>query len=72
MSIIPKDVQLLSIENTTGTHVVIGAQSRKYEQLGYFKAKIKEDNILVKNTVISTQGEKQGEFVKITIEGDLP
>lgn len=72
MYTIPEDVQITEIENTSGKHVVIKAQSKKYEQLGYFKAKIKEDNILVKNTVVSTQGEKDGEFVKVTIEGDLP
>lgn len=72
MYIIPEDVQITEIENTTGTHIVIKAQSKKYEQLGYFKAKIKEDNILKKNTVVSSQGEVQGEFVKIVIEGDLP
>lgn len=72
MSVIPEDVQLLEIENTTGNHIVIQAQSRKYEQLGYFKAKIKEDNILNKATVVSTPGEKQDEFVKVVIEGDLP
>ena len=72
MSTIPEDVQITEIQNTTGKHIVIKAQSKKYEQLGYFKAKIKEDNILMKNTVVSTQGEKDGEFVKVTIEGDLP
>ena len=69
MSIIPKDVQLTEIENTTGTHIVIKAQSRYYEQLGYFKAKLKEDGIL--EDVTSSQGDKQGEFVKVVIEGDL-
>jgi len=72
MYTIPEDVQITEIENTSGKHVVIKAQSRKYEQLGYFKAKIKEDNILSKNTVVSSQGEKDGDFVKVTIEGDLP
>lgn len=72
MATIPKDVQITGIENTTGKHVVIKAQSRRYEQLGYFKATIKEQNILTKSTVVSTQGEKEGEFVKVTIEGDLP
>ena len=72
MYIIPEDVQVTQIENTTGKHVVINAQSKKYEQLGYFKAKIKEDNILLKNTVISSQGQKDGEFIKVVIEGDLP
>ena len=41
MSVIPENVQLTSIENDTGTHVVINAQSNKYEQLGYFCSKIK-------------------------------
>ena len=72
MYTIPEDVQITEIENTTGKHIVIKAQSKKYEQLGYFKAKIKEDNILIKDTVISSQGEKDGEFVKVVIEGDLP
>lgn len=72
MYIIPENVQITEIENTTGSHIVIKAQSKKYEQLGYFKAKIKEDNILKKKTVVSSQGEVEGEFVKIVIEGDLP
>lgn len=72
MTTIPRDVQVTEIQNTTGKHVIIKAQSKKYEQLGYFKARIKEDNILMKNTVVSTQGEKDGDFVKVTIEGDLP
>lgn len=72
MYTIPEDVQITEIENTAGKHIVIKAQSKKYEQLGYFKAKIKEDNILAKNTVVSSQGEKDGDFVKVVIEGDLP
>ena len=73
MTVIPKDVQITEIENTTDNesrHIVIRAQSRYYDELGYFKAKLKEDQILT--NVVSTQGEKQGEFVKIVIEGDLP
>ena len=50
MYIIPKGVQLTSVENTTGSHIVINAQSEKYEQLGYFKVKIANENIL-KNSV---------------------
>jgi len=69
MSIIPEDVQLTEIENTTGDKIVIKAQSKYYEQLGYLKAKIKEDSIL--KNVTSSQGDKQGEFVKVIIEGDL-
>lgn len=70
MSIVPENVQLTSIENITGTHVVIDAQSNKYEQLGYLKAKIKTDVILT--NVISTAGQKDNNTVTVRIEGDLP
>ncbi len=70
MSIVPANVQLTSIENTSGSHIVIKAQSNKYEQLGYLKAKIKSDVILT--NVISTSGQKDSSAVTVTIEGDLP
>lgn len=70
MSIVPESVQITSIENTTGTHIVINAQSNKYEQLGYLKAKIKSDVILT--NVISTAGQKDNNVVTVKIEGDLP
>lgn len=66
----PKDVQITSIENTTSKHIKIEAQSEKYEQLGYFKGKIKNEGLLL--NVISDQGVKNGDIVKTTIEGDLP
>lgn len=70
MSVIPENVQLTSIENDTGTHIVIDAQSNRYEQLGYFVARLKTDVIL--NNVTSTSGQKDGGVVTIKIEGDLP
>ena len=70
MSIVTESVQITSIENSTGTHVVINAQSNKYEQLGYLKAKIKSDVILT--NVISTAGQKDNNVVTVKIEGDLP
>ena len=70
MSIIPASVQLTSIENTSNTHIVINAQSNKYEQLGYLVAKMKTDVILT--NVISTAGQKDNNVVTIRIEGDLP
>ena len=72
MFIIPQDVQLTSIENTTDKHIVINAQSEQYEQLGYFKVKLANENILKADTVVSTMGTKEGDMVKIVIEGDLP
>ena len=70
MSILPENVQITSIENTTERHVVITAQSDKYEQLGFLTAKIKAEDIL-KNT-ISTSGQKDNRIVTIKIEGELP
>ena len=72
-STIPQEVQITEIENTAANnerHIVIYAQSKYYDELGYFKAKLKEDGILT--NVVSSQGEKQDEFVKVVIEGDLP
>ncbi len=69
MFIIPKTVQITSIENTTDKHIVINAQSQKYEQLGIFISKIKTEPILT--DVIASSGVKQGDIVLVTIEGDL-
>ncbi len=46
MNTIPKEVQLTSIENTSGKKIVINAQSEKYEQLAYFKTLLKSKGIL--------------------------
>lgn len=70
MSNIPKEVQLTSIKNPSGKTIKIEAQSKEYDQLGYFIAKIKNEGILT--DVTSTSGVKQDEFIKITIEGKLP
>lgn len=72
MYVIPKGVQITSIQNTSGDTIVINAQSYNYEQLGYFKSKIKEDDILL--NVVSDSGERQGQtgLIKTVIEGSLP
>lgn len=67
---IPKEVQLISIENSTNKNITIQARSKEYEQLGYFIAKLKTEGILANLT--STSGVKQGEFVVVTISGELP
>ena len=78
MHSIPQGVQITSIENPSAKHIIIQAQSQKYEQLGYLKAKIKADvilktqGILSPSTVVSSDGERSGEVVKVRIEGDLP
>ena len=69
MFVIPENVQITSIENTTDKHIVIIAQSNKYEPIGYFKAKLNSDRILY--NVISDSGVSDGSVIKVTIEGDL-
>lgn len=70
MSSIPQQVQITSIKNTSGTHIIIEAQSPKYEQLGFFKAALVDGNIL--KNIKSTSGVKQDSVIKVTIEGELP
>ncbi len=72
MFAIPQGVQVTSIDNSNSRHVVIQAQSEKYEQLGIFKATLKTQRILAPDTVVSSSGEKQGNIIQIVIEGDLP
>ena len=70
MAVIPKDVQLTSIENTSNTHIVISAKSPKYEQIAFFKTKLKTEEIL--KNVVSDTGTMQGGYLSVTIEGELP
>ncbi len=70
MSVIPKNVQITSIENTSGRHIKIIAQAEEYDQLGFFKAEIKNSQVL--NDVISDQGVRQNNMIVTTIEGELP
>lgn len=74
--IIPDKVTLLKIDNTevvsgetTIQHITMQAQSSIYEQLAYFKAKLKNANVL--DNIVSTEGQNDGTNIKITIEGDL-
>lgn len=70
MSSIPKGVQLTSIQNTSGRHIKITAQSYEYDQLAYFKAELINGKILT--DVISDQGIQENNIIKMTIEGELP
>lgn len=70
MFIIPENVQITSIKNTSDRNITIEAQAINYEELGYFKVKLKTDNVL--NNVTATSGIKQDGVIKITIEGELP
>lgn len=76
---IPEQVTLIEIYNDEKKHIVIKAESEKYEQLGYFKAIIETKGILtnVKATsgikeVTDTNEAKENVVITIVIEGDLP
>lgn len=69
-AVIPDGVQLLLVDNTSSKHIQIKAQAEKYEQLGFFIAKLKTDGILV--NITSDSGTKTDNVIQITIEGDLP
>lgn len=67
---IPKGVQLLSIQNPSGKTIKIEARAAEYDQLGYFKAVLEEENILT--NIQSTKGTNQNGIINITITGNLP
>lgn len=69
-AVIPDGVQLLLVDNTSNKHIQIKAQAEKYEQLGFFIAKLKTDGILI--NITSDSGTKTDNVIQITIEGDLP
>jgi len=70
MVVIPKGVELTSIENTSGTHIVITAKSPNSEQVAFFKTKLKTEEIL--RNVVSDTGTMQNGNLTVTIEGELP
>jgi len=70
MFAIPKEVQILSINNSENKHVIIQAQSSEYQYLGYFKSELQNRAILV--NVTSTSGTRSDDMIQVTIEGDLP
>lgn len=70
MYTISQDIQITSIENTTGKHIRINAQAEQYDQLGIFVAWLKNDEILY--DVVLSPGVKESNVVKVVIEGELP
>lgn len=70
MAVIPKPVQLVSIRNTSSTHIVIVAKSSELQQIAYFKTKLATEEIL-ENVVSDTGVSSNGELT-VTIEGELP
>ena len=72
MYVIPKGVQLTSIENPSDKKIIINAQSTQYEQLAYFKTVLRSQGVLLPSSIVSSEAVKEGDIVKIVIEGELP
>jgi len=70
MAVIPRGVQLISITNTVDTHIIITAKTNSYEEIAYFKAKLKTEGIL--ENVVSDTGILENNYLNVTIEGELP
>lgn len=70
MSIMPEDAKITSIRNSEDTTIEICIEAEEYEQLGYFMAALRTNNIL--ENVRSTTGIMQEDVVKVVIEGELP
>ena len=70
MFAIPKEAQILSLQNSEGKHIIMQAQASEYQYLGYFKSELQNRAILV--NVKSTPGTKTNDMIQVTIEGDLP
>lgn len=70
MAIIPKQVQLVSIENNWKKEIIVVAKSAKYEQLAFLKTKLKTEGILT--NVVSDSGVMNSGYITVTIKGELP
>ena len=82
-TIIPREIKLVSIENTEERHFVIKARSTQYQQLGYFKALLETptqtgsiekpilENVKASTGVRYTDEVTGEEYILVTIEGDL-
>ena len=70
MYIVPKQVQILSIENSKDKHIVINAQTEEYQYLGYLKTELQNKAMLT--NVTATSGKRVNGQIQVTIEGDLP
>lgn len=80
-NVIPKEIKVNSIKNTTQKHIVIEIVSASYDQIEFFKSQLSNEEIL--QNVTTSDGEKVGEhnstenlgvssdWIYATIEGDL-
>lgn len=69
LRIIPDEVQLVKISSDDNKHIVIKASANDYEDLGYFFAQLKLENVLLNCNIASVVN---GQVTTIEIGGDLP
>lgn len=69
IKIIPTNVRLINISSDDNKYVTITASSGEYEDLGYFFAQIKLENVLNNAKILKVNN---GETTTVEIGGDLP
>lgn len=69
IKIIPTNVRLVNISSDDNKYVTITASSSEYEDLGYFFAQIKLENVLNNAKILKVNN---GETTTVEIGGDLP
>ena len=69
IKIIPTNVRLVNISSNDNKYVTIKASSTEYEDLGYFFAQIKLENVLNNAKIVKVEN---GETTTVEIGGDLP
>lgn len=66
---IPTNVELVSIASNDNKSVVIVARSKSYSELGYFVSQLKLKGVLDN---VKTGNVEHGNYITVTIGGDLP
>lgn len=69
IKILPQGVQLINISSDDNKYVKITASCSNYEDLGYFFAQIKLENVLNNAKILNVTN---GQTTKVEIGGDLP
>lgn len=67
--LIPVRVKVTEIKEEK-SHIILTVESEKYEQLGYFVGLLENEGVLMK--IKTSTSQKEGNVVKLVIEGDLP
>lgn len=69
IKVLPTNVRLINISSNDNKYVTIKASSNEYEDLGYFLAELKIENVLNNAKIVKVEN---GETTTVEIGGDLP